>query len=86
MVNIEEGTQYNGQNRRKAHNTMINIEERHTIQRSKQKKGTQYNGQNRRKAHNTMVKQKKDTQYNGQNRGKAHNTTVKIEERHTIQR
>ena len=41
----KKGTQYNGQNRGKAHNTT-----------SKQKKGTQYNGQNRGKAHNTMVK------------------------------
>jgi amino acid transporter len=42
--------------RRKTHNTMVNIEERHTIQRSKWKKGTHYNGQNSRKAHNTRVK------------------------------
>jgi hypothetical protein len=45
-----------GQNRRKAHNTKVKIEGRHTIQRSKYKKDTQYNGQNRRKTHNIMVK------------------------------
>jgi hypothetical protein len=51
----KKGTQYNGQNRKKARNTTVKIEDGHTIQRSKQKKGTQYNGQNKRKAHNTTL-------------------------------